>query len=192
VTATRRRRRERGVSPYDLLVRTRVAQSVLLAWLLYAALPSPVAGAGRGPIVYGYPYAGRCPGAGIADVVDRWGMYACNCTSYVAWALTANGQRTDWFVPGAMDAWNWPHVARLAGLRVDARPAVGAIAVWPRLARPFGHVAYVTGVPAPRTISVAEYNLPGGDGRRTFGFDIRALVPTVGAVFIHVGRAGRR
>src|SRR5438132_14097931 len=69
----------------------------------------------QAPIVHGYPYAHRCPGDGLADVVDRWGMYACNCTSYVAWALSANHQRIDWFIRGSMDAWNWPNVARIGG-----------------------------------------------------------------------------
>src|SRR5438132_11786575 len=83
------------------------------------ALLVPAAAGGRpGIVVYGYPYASQCPAAGLADAVDPWGMYTCNCTSYVAWALHANRQRTDWFVPGAMDAANWPHVARLAGLGV--------------------------------------------------------------------------
>jgi len=173
---------------------------------LIAALALGVAGAGAaqsgamvtGPVVYGYPYAAKCPGAGIADVVDRWGMYACNCTSYVAWALVANGQRIGWFVPGAMDAWNWPHVARLAGLRTDARPTMGSVAVWPKLTRPFGHVAYVTRVRPDGTIDVAEYNFPGAGGAETFVFDVRTSIATAGAVFIHVpprlsaGRAGGR
>jgi surface antigen len=161
---------------------------------LIAALALGVAGAGAtrsgaavtGPIVYGYPYTARCPGAGIAEVVDRWGMYACNCTSYVAWALLANGQQIGWFVPGAMDAWNWPHVARLAGIRTDTRPTVGSVAVWPKLARPFGHVAYVTGVRRDGTIDVAEYNLPGIDGAETFVFDVRRSITAAGAIFIHV------
>ena len=140
----------------------------------------------RGPVIFGYPYASRCPGAGIGDVVDRWGMYACNCTSYVAWALVANRQRIDWFVPGAMNAWNWPHVARLSGLVVDDRPAVGAVAVWTRLARPFGHVAYVTGLHADGTIDVAEYNQPLFGSAETFIFDTRSSVTRAGAVFIHV------
>jgi surface antigen len=139
-------------------------------------------------VVYGYPYAPRCPGAGIGDVVDRWDMYACNCTSYVAWALVANGQRVDWFVPGAMNAWNWPHVARLAGLRVDRRPAVGSVAVWPHLAAPFGHVAYVTAVHANGTVDVAEYNFPELGPGQTFVFDTRTFVSTSAAVFIHVPR----
>ncbi len=140
----------------------------------------------RAPVIYGYPYASRCPGAGFGDVVDRWGMYACNCTSYVAWALVANRQRIDWFVPGAMNAWNWPHVARLSGLVVNVRPSVGAVAVWPRLARPFGHVAYVTGVHATGTIDVAEYNQPIFGSADTFVFDTRSSVPRAAALFIHV------
>jgi surface antigen len=137
-------------------------------------------------IVYGYPYANRCPAAGIADVVDRWGMYACNCTSYVAWALVANHQRIDWFIPGAMDAHNWPHVARLSHLRVDRDPAPGAVAVWPQLARPFGHLAYVTAVHHDGTFDVAEYNYPDADGLDTFLFNTRAHVGRAGVVFIHV------
>lgn len=146
-------------------------------------------GAGtRRPVIYGYPYASRCPDAGFGDVVDRWGMYACNCTSYVAWALAANGQRIDWFVPGAMNAWNWPNVARLSGLLVNGRPSVRAIAVWPRLARPFGHLAYVTGVQPDGTIDVAEYNQPVFGSAETFIFDTRSSVARAGAVFIHVPR----
>lgn len=156
-----------------------------------AALLAPGASStGSAPIVYGYVYTDRCPGAGIADVVDRWGMYTCNCTSYVAWALSANHQRVDWFIRGSMDAWNWPNVARLAHLTVDKRAAVGAVAVWPQIAKPFGHVGYVTGAHADGTIDVAEYNFPGPNGTETFGFETRAFVRPDGAVFIHVPRGG--
>lgn len=163
---------------------------LLLAIVLAsAAAPSTRGRAGVGthsPIVYGYPYGRSCPGAGIADVVDRWGMYACNCTSYVAWALSANQQSTAWFVPGAMDAWNWPNVARHAGFVVDRTPAVGAVVVWPRVARPFGHVAYVTRVEPGRRIDVAEYNFPQPVGVETYAFDTRAYVDAGDGVFIHV------
>ncbi len=138
--------------------------------------------------MYGYPYTSSCPAAGIADEVDRWGMYACNCTSYVAWALRANGQRIDWFIPGAMEAWNWPHVARLAGLQVGRRPRVGAVAVWPKLTPPFGHVAYVTAVEPDGGIDVSEYNLPAASGFNPFLFDRRADVRPAGAIFIYVPR----
>lgn len=163
---------------------------VALAAVTRAGAPAQAAGGKRAPIVYGYRFAARCPGAGLAEVVDPWGMYECNCTSFVAWALTVNHQRTDWFIRGSMDAWNWPNVARLAGLRVDHVPSVGAVAVWPKLARPFGHVAYVSGVGPRSTIDVAEYNLPGPDGFESFGFDTRSLVPDGGAVFIHVPLRG--
>src|SRR5438132_12202338 len=77
------------------------AGRIVVAALLAAALAPAVAA--RAPVaVYGYPLADRCPAEGIADVIDRWKMYSCNCTSYVAWALQANGQRVDRFVPGAI------------------------------------------------------------------------------------------
>ena len=136
-------------------------------------------------VVRGYPYASKCPKAGYKDVVDRWGMDMCNCTSYVAWALHANGQRTDWFIRGAMDAWNWPHVAQLKRIPVGARPRLGSVAVWPKIARPFGHVAYVTGVEEDGGIDVAEYNLPLGEGGRAYLFDIRQDIRPIGAVFIY-------
>ena len=169
-------------------MRWRIVASVAIAVAVVAAMNAPGgrAGSASGPIIYGYPYAARCPGAGIADVVDRWRMYACNCTSYVAWALSANGQSTRWFIAGSMDAWNWPNVARMSGLRVDTTPTVGAVAVWPRIARPFGHVAYVTAVRLDGTFGVAEYNLPAPAGDTRFGFDTRAQVRPRGAVFIHV------
>ena len=147
--------------------------------------PAPVP-APSSPIVYGYSYAAACPAAGLADAVDRWALSECNCTSYVAWALQANRQRIDWFIAGAMDAFNWPHVARLSRLRVGTLPRVGAVAVWPRLARPFGHVAYVTRVDPDGTFDVAEYNFPGVS---LFMFDQRSGVRRGGAVFIYVPRA---
>lgn len=166
--------------------------ALALAAVLVAAVAAGSAGARpatpSAPIVFGYPYANRCPGAGIAQVVDRWHMFACNCTSYVAWALTANGQRTDWFVPGAMDAWNWPNVARLAHLRVDRVPEVGAVAVWPGLAKPYGHVAYVANVDGHGRFDVAEYNEPVLGSVETWIFDQRTDVDSRGAVFIHVPR----
>lgn len=138
-----------------------------------------------GVIAYGYPYTHRCPGAGIAKKVDRWGMYMCNCTSYVAWALGANGQRIDWFVPGAMDAKNWANVARHAKIAVGAVPRVGAVAVWPRQSR-FGHVAYVTRIEPDGSFDVSEYNPPGEEGIDPFAFDVRRGVTRDGALFVYV------
>ncbi len=163
-------------------------------WRMLALVPlvvlvaaAPVSTPARVNVVlHGYPYAAQCPRAGYEDKVDRWKMNTCNCTSYVAWALHANGQRTNWFIPGAMNAWNWPHVARLRHIPVGAKPRVGSVAVWPHVAPPFGHVAYVSRVDDDGGIDVAEYNLPEEDGGTQFGFDIRHDVKPAGAVFIYV------
>jgi surface antigen len=138
-----------------------------------------------GVIAYGYPYASRCPGAGLAERVDRWKMYECNCTSYVAWALAANGQQTGWFIPGSMDARNWVHVAHLKGIAVGRLPRVGAVAVWPRLSE-FGHVAYVTGLEQGGGFDIAEYNLPTPEREDSFAFDVRRDVSRAGAMFLYV------
>ena len=175
------------------LQRRSILVSVLTAILAFGLAATPA----RSPrtanvVVRGYPYAARCPKAGYEDVVDRWGMDMCNCTSYVAWALHANGQRTDWFVRGAMDAWNWPNVARLKRIPVGARPRLGSVAVWARIARPFGHVAYVTGIEEDGSIDVAEYNLPRAEGGRPFLFDIRRDIRPIGAEFIYVSARSSR
>jgi surface antigen len=137
---------------------------VLLA--LAAAAP---AAAQSGLVTGGYPYASRCPKAGIQDRVDRWRMNTCNCTSYVAWALARNGYRTDWFVPGRMDAWNWPNIAEEKGIPLEDTPRPGAVAVWPEWGKR-GHVAFVVAVHAGGRFDVAEYNTP---GHVRFGFDRR-------------------
>jgi surface antigen len=144
-------------------------------------------GTTSGVIAYGYPYASQCPAAGIAEKVDRWGMYMCNCTSYVAWALNANRQRIDWFVRGAMNANNWPHVAFLAKIQVGSTPRVGAVAVWPRKSK-FGHIAYVTRVDPDGAFDLSEYNPPESQSFDPYAFDIRRGVARAGAVFIYVPR----
>lgn len=154
------------------------APSVALAALALAGTP-------HAPLVTdGYPYAGACPRAGIRDAVDRWKMNTCNCTSYAAWALWRNGYRVDWFVPGSMDAWNWPNVARAKRIATGGRPRVGAVAVWPEWGR-FGHLAFVTAVHGDGTFDVAEYNRPGGV---RFGFDRRTAVDPDDVTFVYVPR----
>lgn len=136
------------------------------------------------PVTHGYPYARACPQAGIRDAVDRWKMNTCNCTSYAAWVLWRNGYRIDWFVPGSMDAWNWPNVARRARIPAGTAPRVGAVAVWPEWGK-FGHLAFVTAVHGDGTFDVAEYNRPGGV---RFGFDTRVGVRGDDVTFLYVPR----
>jgi surface antigen len=151
---------------------------------IVAAVLIVTASSAAGVIAYGYRYASKCPGAGLAERVDRWKMYECNCTSYVAWALTANGQRTDWFIPGSMDAHNWVHVARLKGIAVGSVPRVGAVAVWPGLSE-FGHVAYVIALERGGGFDVSEYNLPTLGDEDSFAFDVRR-VSRAGVMFLYV------
>ena len=158
------------------------ASSVALAALVLAS----AAAAQPGLVTGSYPYAPACPQAGVRDAVDRWKMDTCNCTSYVAWALDANSQRTDWFVAGAMDARNWPHVASLSDIDEGTQPRVGAVAVWPKLSPPFGHVAYVVAVHADGSFKVAEYNFGAHAGYAPFTFDLRDGVRQDGAEFIYV------
>ena len=56
----------------------RIALVAVLLGLSAAAAHPAVA---RPVVIYGYPLATRCPAAGIAKAVDRWGMFECNCTS---------------------------------------------------------------------------------------------------------------
>lgn len=163
-----------------------VATSASAAAIIVAGSAPSARAAPASRHIYDYVYASRCPAAGIAESVDRWGMYVCNCTSYVAWALAANGQRTDWFIPGAMDARNWPHVAILAGLQVGRLPQVGAVAVWPHLFPPFGHVGYVTAVDRDDRFDVSEYNFPPAAGLLPFLFDRRKDVSSHGVFFVYV------
>jgi surface antigen len=154
------------------------------AWL---ALAGPSARGGTAPApapsVVGYQYASSCPWAGYAGAIDRWNMYECNCTSFAAWALERNGQRTRWFIAGDMDAWNWPSVARASGFATGSKARVGAVAVWPHVDPPFGHVGYVTRVASDGRFDVAEYNL-----LIPYDFDRRTNVTPRGATFIYVPR----
>jgi surface antigen len=167
------------------VVHTRArALATAVAAVCGGLLGTPAAGGGpTAPVILDYPYGKQCPAAGYDDGVDRWNMNTCNCTSYVAWALAANGRRVDWFRPGEMDARNWPRVARWVGIHAGRRARVDAVAVWPRLTPPWGHVAFVTAVHPDGTFDVAEYNL-----LRRFRFDARYRVSPVGATFLYVPR----
>jgi surface antigen len=155
-----------------------------IAPLVALAAAAPALSSAR-VVTGGYPYGSRCPRAGIQDRVDRWKMNTCNCTSYVAWALARNGYRTDWFVPGRMDAWNWPNIAKRKGIPVGSTPRVGAVAVWPEWGKR-GHVAFVVAVHAGGRFDVAEYNTP---GHVHFGFDRRTDVrPSEDIVYLYVPR----
>jgi surface antigen len=131
-----------------------------------APRPSPVQ-----PVIKGddYPYKDSQPDALGGD---RWGFYARECTSFVAWRINqlgvhftngmsgpkGNPDRND---PVFGDAGNWANHAKKLGFRVDNKPSVGAIAHYgPNafLAGPSGHVAYVAQVNGNGSIVIEECN----------------------------------
>ena len=64
----------------------------------------------------------------------------------------------------AWDGWLWAKNAKKGGFAVGTRPAVGAIAVWPRNtdgAGPIGHVAYVEKLLGGGSFAVSEENWAG-------------------------------
>lgn len=157
-------------------------RALFLLPALVVALGSAASGAApKQPVILAYPYGRECPAAGYENTYDRWAMSTCNCTSYAAWALAANGLRVDWFEAGQMDAHNWPRVARDAGIPTGRTPRVDAVAVWPKLTPPYGHVAFVTAVHPDGTFDVAEYNL-----LRRYRFDARYRVSAAGVTFVYV------
>ncbi len=53
----------------------------------------------------------------------------------------------------------WDNIARQVGVRVDKKPAVGAVAQWNR--GTYGHVAWVARVNSDGTVLLEEYNRGG-------------------------------
>ena len=104
------------------------------------------------------------------SIGDRWGFVLRNCTSFTAWRLQERnrmaGFANDFRGAHWGNAENWDDVARALGYRVDAVPAIGAVAQTDD--GPAGHVAWVSAI-GPGTVTIEEYNFatPGGYGTRT-------------------------
>jgi surface antigen len=97
-----------------------------------------------------YPAPWRAPS--VQDsLVDSWGYYNRECTSFVAWRLHS---RNGFEMPRAIgnaDAWGgW---ASNHGYAVNMSPAVGAVAWWSAC-----HVAWVESVNGDGTVTIEEYN----------------------------------
>ncbi len=103
--------------------------------------------------VIGDDYPAKWKNASQDSVIDSWGMYNRECTSFVAYRLSSankfNLQR------GGMDwnASNWGANAKKQGYAVNSTPAVGSVA-W------FGsknHVAWVADISGSNVI-IEDYN----------------------------------
>lgn len=105
------------------------------------------------------------------SVLDDWGEYNRECTSYVAWMLhSVNGFE----MPFSDDAFNWGARAKSLGYIVDSRPALGSV-YWTY--NP-GHVAWVESISSDATaVTIEEYNYAGtgewNGAYREYGLSLR-------------------
>jgi len=98
-------------------------------------------------------------------MVDDWGFYTCQCTSYAAWywnvVLGKRWERGDG-PSGTGDAKNWPSLAARNGVSIHSTPTIGAIISWPGddvyIPTQYGHVAIVEAVFSDGTLDISEYN----------------------------------
>ena len=95
-----------------------------------------------------YPAPWRAPTA-QDSMVDTWGMYNRECTSFVAWRLHS---RNGFEMPFHDNATGWGHDATGRGYVVNMTPALGAVAWWSS-----GHVAWVEAINGAN-ITIEEYN----------------------------------
>jgi surface antigen len=173
---------------------TRLAGSILLVALLATVMVVVGAQATAIPVPYQVVPAGsrlHLPGPGLTAypyrdgvaVLDPSGFVRAECTSFVAWWLTAHGVRISVLTRGPagvgrfLNASGWDAAARSAGFTVDDTPAVGAVAQWRSGEKTWawsadtgwaeeeagvdGHVAIVTKVFSSDWVEWAEYNWEG-------------------------------
>lgn len=151
---------------------------VVLAALLACIAPAPVQAATREPKagagtllasrLHGYPYPGapdcsEAPGSLAGCRADAWKFFQGQCVSWVAFRLrTVSGldfART-WKGQVWGGAFHWGAAARAAHLRVDLRPARGAVAWYAN------HVAFVERVNPDGGVLVSEMNYDNHNGFR--------------------------
>ncbi len=117
---------------------------------------------------YPYPDAPDCTevGSNAGCIADKWKFFQGQCTSWVAWKLNSvNGVGFHNYYKGVHwgGAGNWDNAARAAGIRVDSKPARGAVAQW----NGRYHVAYVEKVNSDGSIVISEMNYDLHNGTRT-------------------------
>ncbi|WP_051899065.1 CHAP domain-containing protein [Sciscionella sediminilitoris] len=135
-------------------------RSQLSRGLLAVALAGATLLGGAG-IADAAPAAGQKP---VDDYKGHWGQtYGFakqNCTAFAAYRIVhrlgVKGFKNQWKGQVFGDAGHWDNAARAAKLKVDNKPAVGAIAV--NDVHKVGHVAYVNKVNSNGSFDVEEYN----------------------------------
>jgi len=104
---------------------------------------------GNGSIARGDDYPARLKNG----VVDDWGLYVNQCTSFVAYRLSTVNHYEIARAYG--NGGEWGYHARRDGIRVDNTPALGSVA-WLDDGS-YGHVAWVSNVMG-KNIEIEEYN----------------------------------
>jgi surface antigen len=125
-------------------------------------------------------YPAKWRDAAQDNVIDDWGYYNRECTSWVAWRLSS---RNGFTMPRAIGHANmWDDALGRLGYRIDNIPSVGSIAQTD--AGQYGHVAWTSAL-GNSTVTIEEYNFrissaypPGSWGSRT--------VPVSAFRYIHV------
>ncbi len=170
-----------------------VARTLVLAVLLLAALASTFLGPGlsapppAGAAVLGNDYPANLATAPKDSLVDSWGFYNRECTSFVAWRLNSANHDAFKDIQGSVqwgNAENWGPTAERLGIPVNSTPAIGAVA-WDAGGvggtSSEGHVSWVANIEANGTIDVEEYNYTD-----VGGYDVRTgLNPASFSGFIH-------
>ncbi|MEI6228937.1 MAG: CHAP domain-containing protein [Candidatus Saccharibacteria bacterium] len=99
------------------------------------------------------------------EVPDKWGMFARQCVSYVAWKvhqsyLNRTSDRDMPYWGGIGNAYEWPDNAIAAGIPVSSTPSahtVGAVKGDP-YTHQGQHVVWVESVNSDGTINISQYN----------------------------------
>jgi Surface antigen len=132
----------------------------------------------------GDDYPATLKNSAMNTIVDSWGMYNRQCTSFVAYRLSSknifnlNRGGLSW------NAYEWGNNARLQGYRVDTSPTVGSVAWYNQNVNssPYGHVAWVSDVSGDN-VQIEEYNYD--DGRGPGKYNCRWVSKTSISGFIH-------
>ncbi|MDR2336870.1 MAG: CHAP domain-containing protein [Candidatus Nomurabacteria bacterium] len=102
-----------------------------------------------------YPWSSKCPDPYYnASLADNWGMYKCECVSYVAWRVDNKwGNMPYW--GGRGNANKWLNNAKNAGIPTGKTPKVNSVGV--SLKGTYGHVVWVEAVSGNR-VYISQYN----------------------------------
>ncbi len=143
----------------------RQQQEAIIAAMRRASARS---GGNYSPAVAGDPGKGGYPAIYAnasydSYVADKWGMFARQCVSYVAWKVEQkNGYMPYW--GGKGNANQWPGNARAANIATGSTPRAGSAGVIS--SGEYGHIVWVEKVNGDGTINISQYNYwnAGGSG----------------------------